>query len=265
MVWENETKKETQQLYPLQKAPSHFKTKQEDSLLLVQCILCIAAIIFVLLVRNMDEASFGELQTEFGTMLSTGIDFGEETGLVRFVSGSIEAVRTTTGDWLESLDAITMQGSGGFWPVKKKEVPEGASLKAYTLEETLALPVQGTLTSAFGFRKNPVNGEDDFHAGIDIAAAEGTSVITALSGQVTETGYSASRGNYLVVHHRGGLQTLYQHLSCSLVRNGESVADGQVIATVGSTGLSTGSHLHFELIVDGLRVNPLTQFPQLSA
>ena len=133
----------------------------------------------------------------------------------------------------------------------------------YTLPETLTLPANGILTSGFGFRKNPVNGEDDFHAGIDIAADTGTSVIAALDGQVTETGYNSLRGNYIVLHHRAGLQSLYQHLNCGFVRTGEFVKAGDRIATVGETGYVTGPHLHLELIVDSLRVDPLPQFPQL--
>ncbi|MEG2931543.1 MAG: peptidoglycan DD-metalloendopeptidase family protein, partial [Ruthenibacterium sp.] len=78
-------------------------------------------------------------------------------------------------------------------------MPEGASLAKYTLQETLMLPVAGTLSSEFGFRKNPVNGENDFHAGIDLAADTGTPVLAALEGQVTGAGCNALRGNYIIL------------------------------------------------------------------
>ena len=160
--------------------------------------------------------------------------------------------------------AASAAASGGFWPVSSRTVPAGASLARYTLPERLVQPTAGTLSSGFGFRENPVNGEDDFHAGIDIAAARGTPVVCALDGQVVKTGVNALRGNYAVVHHRGGLQTLYQHLDCIFVRAGQRLARGELLGTVGSTGLTTGPHLHFELIVDDLRVDPLAQFPALA-
>ena len=118
----------------------------------------------------------------------------------------------------------------------------------------------GSLTSGYGFRVNPVNAEDDFHAGIDIAADEGTPVLAAQDGLVVRTGYTRLRGYYVIVRHAGGVQTLYQHLSLIFVRGGESVTQGQTIAATGSTGFVTGPHLHLELILDGVRVDPLPSF-----
>ena len=77
------------------------------------------------------------------------------------------------------------------------------------------------------------------------------------------TGYNAERGNYVIVRHENGVQTLYQHMSCIFVRDGETVQIEQRLGTVGSTGYSTGPHLHFELIVNGIRMDPSSNFPEL--
>lgn len=268
-MWENETskaageEKKAQELYPAPARRTAQPGKGEDSLLLVQCILCIAIVMFVLLVRAMDVPAFDELRMEFTGMLNTGMNAGKETDLVRFVNNAVEQVRATTGGWVEQIQQTMAKPSGGFWPVDNtKKVPDGASLESYTVPETLLLPVRAGVTSEFGFRKSPINRKQDFHAGIDWGAPQDTPVLASLGGQVVETGYNASRGNYIVLHHRAGLQTLYQHLACGFVRTGENVTAGQSIATVGSTGMSTGPHLHFELIVDTLRVDPGLYFTQ---
>ena len=83
--------------------------------------------------------------------------------------------------------------------------------------------------------------------------------------QVVRTGYNRLRGYYIIIRHEGSVQTLYQHLSYIFVRGGETVTQGQTVAAVGSTGLVTGPHLHLEIILDGVRVDPMPSFPQLAA
>lgn len=267
-MWENQTKKETQQQQALKPQKVIYratgKADAKDSLLAVQCIVCLAVLAFVFLLKMMDSDKFTQVGTQYHAMLEQGVDFGTETPLLRFVNGSVQAAREAAADFVNAVaPPVAAKGMGGFWPVKKQQVPEGASLGKYTLQETLTLPGSGVLTSGFGFRKNPVNKKNDFHAGIDLDAAVGDPVLAALDGQVTEAGYSTLRGNYVVLHHRAGLQTLYQHLSCSFVRTGERVTAGERIAAAGDTGFVTGPHVHFELVVDGLRVDPIVQFPQL--
>lgn len=240
------------------------RAQENGSLVFVQTILCVLVVLFVLAAKVMDASFLPELREEYTAMLSEGIDFSSDTPVARWASGAADGLREGARGILEQLEGQA-GGQGGFWPVKdQRQPPEGASLEPYTAQEALFLPVSGTVTSTYGFRDNPVNGEDDFHAGVDIAAAHGTPVRCALSGQVTRTGTSAARGNYIIVRHANGLQTLYQHLSCAAVRAGETVAEGQVIGNVGSTGVSTGPHLHIELIVDGVRVDPQPSLPGLS-
>lgn len=112
------------------------------------------------------------------------------------------------------------------------------------------------VTSEFGKRNSPTAGASTYHKGIDIGASTGTAIYAAASGTVTEAGYSSSRGNYVVIYHSNGVSTAYMHCSALYVSSGNKVSQGQTIAAVGSTGISTGPHLHFSVIEDGTYVNP---------
>lgn len=112
------------------------------------------------------------------------------------------------------------------------------------------------ITSNFGYRDSPTAGASSYHQGIDIGASTGTGIYAAASGTVTEAGYSSSRGNYVVISHGSGVSTVYMHCSALYVSAGDSVTQGETIAAVGSTGISTGPHLHFGVIEDGVYVNP---------
>lgn len=113
------------------------------------------------------------------------------------------------------------------------------------------------ITSPYGTRIHPVTGKLKTHTGIDIGAGMGTSIFAAASGTVLISGWnSGGYGNYVVIDHGGGLTTLYAHCSSLLVSAGQKVSRGQVIARVGSTGVSTGPHLHFEVLKNGSHTDP---------
>lgn len=122
---------------------------------------------------------------------------------------------------------------------------------------TLCCPVSGaTVSSEYGERVNPVTDEGEVHKGIDLAVASGTDIFAAASGEVELAQYSNTYGNYVIINHGGSLKTLYAHCSELCVSVGDKVEKGQVIAKVGSTGRSTGPHLHFEVILNGENINP---------
>lgn len=118
--------------------------------------------------------------------------------------------------------------------------------------------ITNQITSAFGGRPSPTAGATSNHKGVDIAVPVGTSVAAAFDGVISKSGYSSARGNYIVIDDGNGTQALYQHLSQSLGAVGRKVTAGQVIAKSGNTGVSTGAHLHFEILKNGKNVNPQT-------
>lgn len=265
-----ETQDEKRFLYPMARvappAPPRAGTGEEH-VLLVQLVLCTLFLAFVWFASSSNAPFLPELRGEMENMMTSGVEFSTENVFARFADALVEELRLKMRGLLQRLEepeALT-QGEGGYWPVGgNRAVPEGATLDNYTLPIELSAPVVGSLTSGYGFRVNPVNAEDDFHAGIDIAADEGTPVLAAQDGLVVRTGYTRLRGYYVIVRHTGGVQTLYQHLSLIFVRGGESVTRGQTIAAAGSTGFVTGPHLHLELILDGIRVDPLPSFPEIT-
>lgn len=117
-------------------------------------------------------------------------------------------------------------------------------------------PVSGGITSGFGMRFHPILHRYRMHTGVDFAASSGTPIRAAAGGEVVMASYMRGYGNTVVIDHGGGVTTLYAHCSALLVREGQTVRQGQVIARVGSTGLSTGPHLHFEVRQNGTPVNP---------
>ncbi len=117
-------------------------------------------------------------------------------------------------------------------------------------------PVEGRVTSSFGEREDPINGEGAFHAGIDIAAPYGTPVRAAADGDVTATRMGAGYGREITIDHGHDLLTVYGHLSAMIVVPGQHVTRGQVIGYVGQSGRSTGPHLHYEVRVHMVPVNP---------
>ncbi|OUO15898.1 peptidase M23 [Flavonifractor sp. An4] len=126
------------------------------------------------------------------------------------------------------------------------------------------LPGYYRLSSLFGYRIHPITGVAHSHTGIDIPASGGTPILAAKSGQVVTSAYHYSYGNYVVIDHGNGNSTLYAHMSSRAVSEGQMVTQGQVIGYVGTTGSSTGNHLHFEVRDNYTRVDPESKFPSLN-
>jgi len=125
----------------------------------------------------------------------------------------------------------------------------------------LCWPVQGRISSGYGWRIHPITGEQQFHTGIDIAVPAGTPVKAAAPGIVAHSGWVSGFGLTVIIDHGQGITTLYAHNSQLRVKAGQWVEAAQVIAEVGSTGRSTGPHLHFGLSIYGNEVNPMHYLP----
>ena len=121
--------------------------------------------------------------------------------------------------------------------------------------------VNNIVTCVYGMRTHPITGVYKLHTGVDLRASSGTPIFAANSGKVITSTYNTAYGNYVVIDHGGGVATLYAHMTKRLVKAGDTVQQGKQIGTVGSTGYSTGPHLHYEIIKDGDYIDPVTQYP----
>ncbi|MFB3148622.1 MAG: M23 family metallopeptidase [Thermodesulfobacteriota bacterium] len=117
-------------------------------------------------------------------------------------------------------------------------------------------PLKGKINSSFGYRKDPFKSRSGFHSGLDIDANYGQHVVATADGVVTKASWHTNYGKTVIVKHKDNYETLYGHLSKLQVKEGQEVKVGDVIGKAGSTGRSTGTHLHYEVIKDGKRVNP---------
>jgi murein DD-endopeptidase MepM/ murein hydrolase activator NlpD len=118
------------------------------------------------------------------------------------------------------------------------------------------IPVAGKLSSGFGMRVHPTLGRSQLHTGIDLSARKGTPVYATADGIVSFSGWSKGNGNIVVIEHGHGFSTVYAHNTRNLAKVGQTVQRGQQISTTGSTGVSTGSHVHYEVWKNGKCVNP---------
>ncbi len=160
-------------------------------------------------------------------------------GLDRAAAQDLQLVRWTTN------------GRGQWIDVANAQQPAPAS-------EDMAWPVAGRITSYFGYRYHPILHFSRFHAGLDFGASWGSPIVAAADGQVVGAGWAGGYGRQVRIAHGGGLMTSYSHMSQIAAYPGEMVRRGQLIGYVGSSGLSTGAHLHYEVRKDGAAVNPLS-------
>ena len=177
---------------------------------------------FDLVVQRNPDGSLGEL-------LYAGMD--------RIARADVELMKWTDGKHVIWVNADGVGGEGS---------------------QSMRMPVQGHLTSGFGERFHPILGYERFHAGVDLGAAWGTAIVAAADGKVVSAGWSGGYGRAVEIAHAEGIETKYGHMSRIAAYPGELVHRGQVIGYVGSSGLSTGPHLHFEVIKNGRPVNPLS-------
>ena len=155
-------------------------------------------------------------------------------------------------DWNSLESSLIVPGQELFIP--------GARLSEHELNRVFGrlfiLPARGRLSSRFGVRGDPFTGVSRFHNGIDLAGAVGTQVQAAMSGRVSMVGFNPNYGRYVILSHAEGFQTLYAHLDGFQVRKGARVKQGELIGTMGNSGYSTGSHLHFSIFLRGEPVDP---------
>ncbi|HSW63226.1 MAG TPA: M23 family metallopeptidase [Dissulfurispiraceae bacterium] len=203
------------------------------------------------------SSQFSELQTAMNMIMKADSEFRR---LLSF--GSKEQI-------LENVDAKKTVDNAGSLDMEqlreqiKKTTETVIAVSDYLREQKdlegslpKGWPVVGRVTSHYGHRQDPKYGGQEFHAGIDISVPKGTPIRTTADGVVSFSGWSAGNGNLVVVEHGMGYSTLYAHNSSNKVAVGNRVKRGAVIALAGATGYTTGSHLHYEVWVNGKAVNP---------
>lgn len=236
-----------------------------QSVIAVQLVLCLLLCGITFAVFKTSETRFEALKQAYFALFSRDMEKDELQAAFRRVSDfvfkppSLAETESTTETPLTQAtetDAPTevYDGAGGEDLLYPDEI---TSFSPFTVTGKFTVPVDyKRVSSNFGYRENPVTKAYGFHSGIDLAAPEGTPIYAAYAGSVSEVGYSAVRGNYIVLEHGNGVRTVYCHCSTILAEKGANLKSGEVIAAVGATGQTTGPHLHFEIWLGTTRCNP---------
>jgi len=172
----------------------------------------------------------------------------------------LDTLKQRSGRFVDAMnqDLAALKQEISFREQSFRELKTYLDEKAAVLAATpTILPVRGLITSGYGYRKSPFTGLREFHEGMDIAAPFGTPILATADGIVSFAGPLASYGNVVLVDHKHGFATSYGHNSTNLVREGQQVHRGEIIAYVGSTGRTTGPHVHYGIYVKGTLSNPL--------
>lgn len=231
------------------------KKNSTNSVMIVQLVVCIFAVVSVFLIGRLSPQTFEFIRDEYNRIMSVDMDAKEIASSAKKV---IERAETT--DEGQTAEKSTERKNVN----TVKSAADGevmAVMSLFKSDEEITVPVHGEITSEYGNRTNPVSGEYLMHSGVDIAASQGTEIRAAYSGIVSEVGSNSVGGNYISLVHKDGSETLYCHCSKIIAEKGDVIRAGETIALVGSTGRSTGPHLHFEITVDGKTENPLLYLP----
>lgn len=231
------------------------KKNSTNSVMIVQLVVCIFAVVSVFLIGRLSPQTFEFIRDEYNRIMSVDVDAKEIASSAKKVIERAEA--TDEGQTAEksterkNVNTVKSAADGEVMAV----------MSLFKSDEEITVPVHGEITSEYGNRTNPVSGEYLMHSGVDIAASQGTEIRAAYSGIVSEVGSNSVGGNYISLVHKDGSETLYCHCSKIIAEKGDVIRAGETIALVGSTGRSTGPHLHFEITVDGKTENPLLYLP----
>ncbi|MEK6531447.1 MAG: peptidoglycan DD-metalloendopeptidase family protein [Deltaproteobacteria bacterium] len=204
---------------------------------------------------NSEDIYTSMLDTELSKVMANSGGIGLGDMLLRQLSVGAESGKgASVGTQMQGYRPAVEHGVHA--PHADETPHHNHGLEPEAVEGGIRPPVKGVLSSAYGLRKDPITGDDKFHHGMDIAAAEGSPIYPAAPGRVVFSGLRPGYGNVVEVLHADGTITRYAHNQKNLVSQGDSVTKSKPIAYVGSTGRSTGPHLHFEVLKDGSSVDP---------
>ena len=242
-------------------------------LILLQSVLSIIVVSGVFFVSKISPDYFGRIKEDYGRIMQKNMSVSEIAEGIKDAAQfvfkpaktqstestvsvtSYEVTSDETGETI-AVGEIEDSGSGGS-DIEVKPAAKGTSFSSYYVSVKPVIPVENArMTSKFGYRTHPVTGKYGFHTGLDLAAPEGTPIKATFYGKVAETGSSDAWGNYVLLEHSDGFETYYCHMSEIYVSEGAVIRQGETVGLVGSTGWSTGPHLHFEVRINGIRVDP---------
>ena len=260
-------------------AQPHKKTKEKTKtdylirLILIQSFLSFIIVSGVFVASKIAPNLFSDMKEDYARIMQTDMSAGDIAGQLKeaaefvlkpvnsknetetVMSDNIMTTYEVTSDETGEKIAVgeIIDGSGG----NDIESAKGTSFAEYFVNATPVMPVSGArITSRFGYRTHPITGKKGFHTGLDLATAEGTPISAVYFGKVTKTGEDDSWGKYVLIEHSDGFETFYCHLSEIYAEKGSVMRQGETVGLVGSTGMSTGPHLHFEVRINGIRVDP---------
>lgn len=211
--------------------------------------ILIAIVYFAVSAYEKQNKSSFDILSQLKPIISNDFSFG----------GSVyEAV----GGWITYLNTIapidqSNDGQGGESGLTGNILPSNATLAPVIYTGSITYPLEkGTETSSYGFRKNPLTSSKEFHNALDIAAPEGTPIRAAADGVVIRSDVDSSLGSFIKIDHGNGFVTVYGHCSRLIAKEGMHIREGDIIAKVGSTGNSTGPHVHFGASLNGVYFDP---------
>ena len=257
------------------------ENKKEDyfsAVTITQIVLCIILALVIFFTSKGDTAAAQNLKSDFNRLMGWTFNSDDAQNVMKsvkdYLSQSMDS-ETATAEAVTEPHTQEETENSKAEPATMKKVASsdnsnmgGEDISYKAKEKTSFAPVTTTCpivapvdskryTSYFGYRTNPISNEHSFHTGLDIAAPLGTKIKAAYGGTVRKTGEDSHSGKYIFLTHDDGFETFYCHCNEILAEQGAVIRQGETIAKVGSTGWSTGPHLHFEIRKDGTRLNPL--------
>lgn len=226
----------------------------------IQTIACALALGMVLLMGKVMPESFNQLKAGYNRIMERDMTIKDvwaqikDTAAELFEPVTVIEETTEAAEETESSVETTLNGMGN--AQKGSLNTDKVSFSPYYTTVSAVMPVEGRISSPFGYREDPFTGELSLHTGLDIACEQGSPIAAAFYGVVAEVGENDVAGKYIRLSHSGGLETFYCHCSEIIATQGAVIRQGETIALVGSTGMSTGPHLHFEVRIGGKRLNP---------
>ena len=233
-----------------EKATKNVNTKKENIYFNIQLIFVAIILMASFVLKSSDEYVYLYAKENYQEFFETDKFMENTFSYNAFMEKMYNEIQIRYGQLVAVFNDFNGKGSADTYP-------SNVSNKKYSIANRGVLPVKGYISSPYGMRTNPFKPKQkEFHTGMDIAASKGTFIYAAFDGTVSKSTYSSIAGNNIRIISADGIETMYAHNQFNLVKEGDTVMAGQVIATVGDTGNATGPHLHFEFIANGIRYNP---------